>query len=85
MPQQSLHKAADYFEPLIQVRFRKAMQALRKKVSINALAMSMGNVNQAKSVVTRKLIETELQPLRRILHDAFRKGGRVGADVVNKL
>lgn len=79
-----VHASADYYEALFRARFVKVMKKLQSTVSINALALSMGNVRQAQSIVTRAEILKALMPLKKILADSFMKGGRIGADHVKE-
>lgn len=81
----AVHKAADYYEPLFRARVMRAMKAVRAAVSINHLAMSMGNAHQAASAVPRKEIEAALQPASRVITDAFNQGGKIGAEKVKKV
>jgi len=76
-----VHGSADYFEPLLRARFVRAMKEVQSQVSINTLAMSMGNVRQARDVVSRALIERSLnKALKKVLKDAFMRGGKLGAE-----
>lgn len=79
-----VHASADYYEPLLRARFVRGMQKLQEQASINKLAMALssGNLRQASSMVTpsRVTIEQVLMPLKKVLIDAFMRGGKLGAD-----
>lgn len=90
MPRQSaeikvIHASADYYEPLFRARYVRAMKALQKKTSINALAMSMGNAKQAKDLIPQADIVKALEPLQKVIRDAFMRGGKLGASHVSEL
>lgn len=80
-----VHSSADYYEPLFRARYVRAMKQLQKSISINDLAMSMGNAKQAASMVPRSAIVKAMEPLRKVLRDAFMRGGRLGADHMKDL
>lgn len=81
----AVHKAADYYEPLIRARIVRALKSVRKSVSINDLAMAMGNAKQAASLLPRKTIENALAPAAKVVHDARMQGGKIGAAKVRAL
>ncbi|HUW57081.1 MAG TPA: hypothetical protein VMZ92_10630 [Planctomycetota bacterium] len=74
-----LHKAADYFEPLLRVRFIRAMKAIQASVGINALALSIGNPRQAANLVSRDAVVKAMGPVMKVIRDSLRHGGRLGA------
>lgn len=61
------------------------MKALQRKVSINALAMAMGNVDQAAALLSKRDIEIALGPVTKVVKDAVRRGGKLGAVRVRRL
>lgn len=81
----AIHKAADYYEPLLRARIVRALKAIRAGVSINALAMSMGNATQAGDMIPRKKIEAALASASNVIKDAVGQGGKIGAAKVVKL
>lgn len=80
----NVNQSADYFEPLLRGRVVRAMKQLRDQVSINDLAMAMGNARQATALVTAKAIREALAPTAKVMKDAVRQGGRIGAEKVRK-
>lgn len=81
----AVHKAADYYEPLLRVRIVRAMKAIRASVSINDLAMSMGNAKQAAQLVPVAKLKVALAPAAKVVRDAVRQGGKIAAERVRKL
>lgn len=79
-----LHESADYYEPLLRARFVRGMKALQQSVSINELALALAarNPKQALALITRVMITAELQSTKKVLRDAFMRGGKVGAEHV---
>lgn len=82
---QVVHASADYYEPLFRARFVRAMKLLQAQTSINSLAMSMGNVRQATDLIPRSAITKALEPTKKVIRDAYRRGGRLGADHLKEL
>lgn len=80
--QRALHTSANYYEPLFRARFARAMKQVQKQTSINTLAMSMGNAKQAKDLIPRAVLIKALAPLRKIIRDAYMRGGKVGVEHV---
>lgn len=80
-----LHRKADTLEPLFRVSFVRAMKALQAETSINALAMQMGNAKQAQLAIPVARLKTTLQPLVKLVTNAFRQGGKMGQKHVNTL
>lgn len=81
----AIHKAADYYEPLLRARLVRAFKLIRSGVSINALAMSMGNVRQAGDLIPRKKIEAAFAPAARVVYDAVGQGGKIGAAKIDRM
>lgn len=81
-----LHASADYYEPLFRARFVRAMKEVQRKVSINSLALSMGNLRQAKDLIPRQLLQDTLsKACKKVLRDAYMRGGKLGAEHVKDL
>jgi hypothetical protein len=55
------------------------MKNLQRQTSINDLAVSLISVKQATGVIADSKIEAALAPLKKIIRDAFRQGGKIGA------
>lgn len=72
--------SADYYEPLLRARFVRAMKKLQKETSINQLALAIPHLKRTQhQVVDRKAIEAALEPLRKVIRDAYMRGGKLGA------
>lgn len=83
---ETLHASADYFEPLFRVALVKVMKQLQKQSSINRLAMAMANTGTRAEAIPRKAIQDLLQPvITKIVRDAVRRGGKLGAAHVQEL
>jgi hypothetical protein len=83
--EKSFIDSAEYFKALFRARFVKAMKKLQKEVSINQLALSMHSTRTSAGVITNKQIVDALTPLKQVIKDAYRKGGKLGADHVKAL
>lgn len=82
----ALHKAADYYEPLFRTRFVRAMKNLQSRVSINQLAILMGDPRQVKRAVpNRNDVATAIESTSKVFKDAFGRGGKLGAERIRKL
>ncbi len=78
--QKSLHVSADYFEPLFRAKLYRAFKQVQSQTSINALAMAMGNLRQAKDTIPRNALEDAItSAVKRVLIDSFTRGGKLGA------
>jgi len=83
---QIVHASADYYEPLFRARFVRAMKKLQVETSVTALAATLGNAKQARNIIPRKKIEEALtQSVKKVLRDAFMRGGKLGAEHVKDL
>lgn len=81
-----LHKAADHYEPLLRKQFVRAMKLLQKRVSINQLAILMGDPRQVRRVIpSRKDVAAAIEPASKVFKSAFIKGGKLGAERIKKL
>lgn len=76
---QVVHASADYYEPLLRARFVRAMKKLQLQTSINQLALSLTSVTNAQSVIPTSSVEAALVPLKKVLIDAYMRGGKLGA------
>jgi hypothetical protein len=83
-PTRAIHQAADYYEAQLRARFVRAAKALRASVSINDLAMALGNPKQALALLPKTKVRTALAPVSTIWTQAFVKGGTLGATQLNK-
>jgi hypothetical protein len=72
-----VHKAADYFEPKLRMAIVRAMRMLRQQVTVADLARAI--MLRESHPISRKTIELALQPAKKIVSDALRQGGRIGA------
>lgn len=78
----AVHKAADYYEPLMRSKFVKAIKALRKRVTLQQIVMAM----QTKTpIIPRSQLEEALKPAAKVIHDAVMYGGKLGAVKVNEV
>ena len=80
-----VHASADYYEPLLRARFVRAMKAVQRQTPINSLALSMANARQAKNTIPKAVLEQALEPLKKVIRDAYMRGGKLGADHLRKL
>lgn len=74
-----VHASADYFEALFRARFVKVMKQLQKDVPINRVALGLHNTKARTQVVPRSTIEAALAPLKQVIIDTYRRGGKLGA------
>lgn len=81
----AVHAAADYYEALFAARFVRAMKRVQAQVSINDLALSLGNVRQAQRLVTTHMVTDALSSCATVNTKARRKGGQIGAVRVRDL
>lgn len=72
-----VHDAADYYEPLLRARIQRAMRALQKALTVEQIAQSIA---QGRAIVPRGAIINALKPAQNVIHDAFLRGGKIGAD-----
>jgi hypothetical protein len=79
----AIHKAADYYEPLFRARLKRAMKSLRASVSIGELAAAISQ--RRPEVIPAARIRKALEPAAKVVRDAVRQGGKLGALQVNKL
>jgi hypothetical protein len=84
--EQAMRDAARKFEGRIRRAFPRAVEKMRRSVSINdlALALSDGDRERAARMLTRASVDDALSPLGTIARDAVLKGGRVGAEQIRK-
>lgn len=82
----ALHDAADRIEPRLARALERALLKLRESVSINELAMmlAMGDVKGALRLLDKERVKDALSPSGTIVKEAVLKGGRLGADEVNR-
>lgn len=83
-----VHRAADYYEALLRVRFVKQMKAARGKVDQRRLADAIAAKDPGKAlaiVMKSTNLPSLMRPVEKIVRDAFMKGGKVGAGVVRNL
>jgi hypothetical protein len=90
MPRQTrdyktIHAAADKLEPKLAGAFRRAVPRMRAKVRINELAAAIAakDVKRAMKVLQGVEVAASLEPCGTVSRDAFMRGGRVGAELVN--
>ena len=81
-----VHKAADNIEPRVARAFERSVERMRSTVSINELAMALsaGDVKRAERLLTVQAVEDALSPVGTIVRDAVLRGGRIGAEILNK-
>jgi len=82
--EKALLDAADKIEARLARALVLAMQRLRSRIPLEALAraISGADVRAASTVVENFDIEDALEPSGEILRDAFMKGGKFGAEDV---
>jgi len=96
----ALHEAADKAEPRLARAVLKALERIRGQVSINDLAIIIAraqqndllarwrevlkDVDRALALLPLATIRDALSPAGPIVKDALLKGGRLGAEQVNK-
>ncbi len=85
--QQAIHAAAKPFEPRLARAFLKATERMRSMVNIYDLAHALAakDAKRALAIVRAVGFKEALAPVGSIAKDAFMRGGRVGADVVNRV
>lgn len=82
----ALHKSADRFEPRFRKIFVRAMLSLQRKVSLNDLAIRiMQGKRETPPIASRKAIEKEIEVTGMVVKDAFRRGGKLGAERIHKV
>lgn len=79
----AVHKAADYYEPLLRARFVRAMKALRATITVAEIARAI-QLRQTV-VVPRATIDKTMAKCANVVHDAVLHGGTLGAERVRKL
>lgn len=77
-----VHKAADYYEPLMRSKITAGLKALRKKITLQHIVASM---QSRAAVIPRKQIEDALQPAAKVIRDAVMHGGKLGEAKVNEV
>ncbi len=82
----ALHDAADQIEPQVARAFERAVLKMRESISINELAMRLAarDFKGAARVLTDEQISDTLNPCATIVRNAMYRGGRLGANEVNK-
>lgn len=78
---QAIHKAADYYEPLMRTKIVKGLRALRTRVTIQHIVAAM---QSGAPILPRKQVEAALAPAAKVVRDAVNQGGKLGAMHVNK-
>ena len=86
-PVRELHSEADRFEPRLARALVRASKILRDRTPIVDLANALaeGDVRAAEAVLTRVGFEDALVPSGAIVKDAFARGGRVGAEILDRM
>lgn len=79
----AIHKAADYYEPLLRTRIARAMKLLRKQVTVTDIALAI-QMRHTKLFETRAIMKA-LLPAAKVVRDAVRQGGKLGAERVRSL
>lgn len=78
----AVHKAADYYEPLMRSKFVIGIKALRKRITLQHIVLAM----QTKTpIVQRKQLEEALAPAAKVIRDAVMYGGKLGEVKVNEV
>lgn len=82
----AIHAAADRLEPGLARAVERAMEKLRDSVSINALALALSarDVRRAMALLPEAAVKEALSPAGTIIREAVIRGGRLGAEQVNK-
>jgi hypothetical protein len=82
--QKALQNAAVRIAPRFRKAFLKAVQRMRSRIAILALADALSAKNTAKALraIGEDEIEEALKPLTGIIRDSFEKGGKMGARLV---
>ena len=78
--------AARRIEPEMARRVARGLRKARERVSINALAMALAaeNVKAALGMLELQALRDDLAPAGTTARDAVLRGGRLGAETVNK-
>ena len=78
----AIHKAADFIEPRMAARFERAAAKMRATVSINDLAMRIEakDIRGAMRLLPKNVVDESLSPVATTVRDAVFKGGRIGAE-----
>lgn len=79
----AIHKAADYYEPLFRANFVRAIKRMRSSLTIASLARAIQQ--RHPQVLSRQVIQQALAPAEKIVRDAVRRGGQLGAERLRKL
>ena len=82
----AIHEAADKAEPRLVRAVLKTLERIRSEVSINALAMALAARDGKRALALLPLVTVKdaLSAAGPIVRDAVLKGGRLGAEQVNK-
>lgn len=80
----NVHAAADKIEPRLARATVKAMDTVRTKVPVRAIAQALEkrDLQTVRRIIEELDIEDALVPSTNILTDAFNKGGKTGAEAV---
>lgn len=73
----NIHKAADYFEPLLRVRIVRALKALRASVRVKDITIALSH--KAPALVVLHVNAKDFAPAIKVVRDAIRQGGKLGA------
>lgn len=77
----AIHKAADYYEPLLRVRVKAALKALRASITVNEIAIAIAH--KSPGVLTTKRGQALMAPAMKVVRDAVRQGGIIGAGKIH--
>ena len=82
----AVHGEASRIEPDLARAVQKALARVRDGLSINELAMALAakDARRALALVPKVTVADALSPAGTIVRDTVLRGGRLGADVVNK-
>lgn len=93
------HRAADRFEPQLAAVFRRGVERIRAQVVINDLALALetarmnflrlrrikeSDIRAALGLLHADQLDEALRPMGAIIRDATLRGGRVGAEILNR-
>ena len=81
-----IHKAANFIEPRMAARFERATAKMRAGVSINELALKIAakDIKGAMRLLPKTVVDEALAPVATTARDAVFKGGRIGAENLNR-
>ena len=82
----AVHDAADKIEPRMAAAVVKMADRIADKIDINELAaaISSGSIRKAMKLVNTWGIIEAHEPMAKIVEDTILRGGRIGADVMNR-